>query len=68
MRGLPRRIFGEAILRLKLTYQLLTLPRDDIELIICEVTPHLLGLAFNLFPITPCVWLIGVHGRVGCSR
>ena len=47
-----RLIFGIAITLLKTAFELILLARDDIEIIVGQLAPLLLDLAFHLLPIS----------------
>jgi hypothetical protein len=64
VRLLLRPFLRIAIGLLQPAYELLALPLDDIQLIVGEVTPGLLGLAFELLPIT--LYLLPIHGTASC--
>lgn len=45
-------VFAEAIAFLQLAFELFAAARDLVEIVIGEMTPFLLHLAFDLFPIS----------------
>jgi len=49
---LPRRVFGDAGAFLNLPFKLFATARDLVEIIIRKMTPLLLDLAFELFPVS----------------
>lgn len=45
-------ILGMAVTLLQLAYQLVFFTIDDIQIVICQLAPLLLGFTFNLQPFT----------------